>query len=173
MTDKKKTTVKKASTKKAGAPCKYKALLVKKTWEQIEQLVSRGMSRDFIAKFFDVNKDTLLKAIKEKGWESFDELKKFHDEDFFGQIKAKFKTRVLDEKDMSDKLLIYAMENYVLPKEQVKEEDSGNTKVVFVPIQDFGSPEKLQEAVLNQQSDLKDRMAERKRQLEEENNASK
>ncbi len=153
-------TEKKTVKKKMGAPQKYKALLTKKTWDQIEQLVSRGMSRTFIAKFFDVNKDTLLKAIREKGFDNFEDLRKHHEEDFFGQIKAKFKTRVIDKDDMSDKLLIYAMDNYVIPFEEFNKDKNKEEgiKVVYVPVADFSDPEKLQQAAQTQQENLEEQI---------------
>jgi len=170
MTEKKKPIKKTAAKRTVGAPPKYKALLTPKNWKKIEMLASCGHDRTFISKFFDVNKDTFLKALKEKGWENWEQMKQFHFQGFIGRGKAIYMKRI-ENKEVSDKLLMHFMDKIVLPLEEFnkkEKDDQQELKVVCLPVTSFGSEEQLQQAVINQQADTMEELAKRKAQFEKE-----
>jgi hypothetical protein len=155
--------------KSVGQPSKVKELIKANNWKKIVDYIEYQMPRDAIAKLMGCNKDTLLKAIKEKGYESYQDLKNQVEGNFrfenkkkiFGEIKAG---------TASDKVKLFWLEKYCLPFEEFnkKQEEENNVKTVYVPIVDFGSPEEMQKHVEMQQSKLKEELNEQKRKLDGE-----
>lgn len=157
--------------KKVGQPSKVNELIKANNWKKIVDYIEYQMPRDAIAKLMGCNKDTLLKAIKEKGYDSFQDLKNQVESHFrfenkkkiFGEIKAG---------TASDKVKLFWLEKYCLPFEEFnkKETEESNVKTVYVPIVDFGSPEEMQKHVEMQQKKLQDELNEQKSKLDNEDN---
>lgn len=154
-------TQKKTTRKTAGRPNKVNELCEPKNWERIVDYTEYMMSREAICKFMDCNKDTLLKAIKKKGFKDFQDLKEHCSQN----VRYAMKKQVFDEiknGKASDKIKIYYLENYVLPFEEhmqeVKEENNNN--IVFVPVNNFGSPEDMRKFAEQQQDNLEAEIAE-------------
>jgi hypothetical protein len=179
MTDKKKPVVKKKAIKKtvekplvkkpAGKPSKVNELLKDESWNKIEEYMEYMMSREAICQFMGCNKDTLLKVVKAKGFDSFIDFKNKTAQHFRFQMKKKVFSDVKNGV-ASDKIKIYYMDNYVLPFEEFnqKTEENENVKIVVLPVADFGSPEKLQDAIVKQQQGMIEKMQEHERKLEED-----
>lgn len=159
-------TQKKTTRKTAGRPNKVNELCEPKNWERIVDYTEYMMSREAICKFMDCNKDTLLKAIKKKGFKDFQDLKEHCSQN----VRYAMKKQVFDEiknGTASDKIKIYYLENYVLPFEehmQEKQEETNSNTIVYIPVADFADPQKLQAAAQKQQEDLEDRINQHMRE---------
>ncbi len=146
-----------------GAPSKVKELLKPANWKKITEYTEYQMPRNAIASLMGVNKDTLLKAMREKGYESFEDFRNQREclmrfdmkRKIFGEIKSG---------QASDKIKELYIKEYILPFEEwnQKQEENNEVKTIVVPVADFKSVEDLQQYAENQQAELSERLNEQK-----------
>lgn len=142
------------TTKRKGRTNKVKLLQQKKNWEKIVDYTEYMMTREAICKFMDCSKDTFLKALKEQGYKDWNDFKSQVELNMYSNVKRKFFSRLKDD-DVSDKLLIFGMEKYVIPNEEFSQEKNDEAvKIVYVPVSDFGNPEDMRKFAEQQQDDL-------------------
>ena len=154
-----------------GAPSKVKELLKPANWKKITEYTEYQMPRNAIASLMGVNKDTLLKAMREKGYESFEDFRNQREclmrfdmkRKIFGEIKSG---------QASDKIKELYIKEYILPFEEwnQKEEVSEEVKTVYVPINTFSNPQELQQFAENQQANLISRLNQEKADLDSKEN---
>lgn len=146
---------------KRGAPAKYKALLTPKNWQKIELYTQLCTSRDAIASIMGVNKDTLLKAIKEKGHDDFKDFQSKMFEIMRGNVKTKIYMDIMTD-NCSPAVTNNFLNNYVIPFEEwnQKQEDGegDNIKIVTVPVHEFSTDNDLQAFAEKQQAELMERL---------------
>lgn len=161
-------------TNKMGAPLKYKELLKPANFKKIEEYTKYQMPRNAIASLMGVNKDTLLKALKEKGFDNFEDFKLKQENLMRFSMKKKIFGEVLSGK-ASDRIKELYIKEYVLPFEEFNqvEEKTEEVKTIYIPINTFDNPEQLQMHVENQQQSLIEKLNQEKEELDRKENNDK
>jgi hypothetical protein len=162
------------TSKSVGAPAKWSELIKPANWKKIEEFTKYQMPRDAIAAVMGVNKDTLLKALKSKGYESFELFKLVNENEMRHSMKRKIFGEVLSGK-ASDRIKELYIKEYVLPFEEFNqiEQKTEEVKTIYVPINTFDTPEELQTHVENQQASLVDKLNREKEELDRKENDKK
>lgn len=167
------------SKKNVGRPELYKDLMKPKNWNKILKMIANFDTRDYICAEFNVNKDTFLKAIKEKSeedganFETFKDLQNIMIAGKRNKIRKKFFEMV--ESKNSEKLMIYCMEKYILPFEEFnqQENENENIKVMYVPISTYNDQKELAKLAEQQQKEIaeaiKVQQAEMTKNMEDKN----
>ena len=165
MTDKKKV-VKKATTKKktAGAPTKYDKLLLPNNFQKIVEMTRRGMPRDVVALMMDVNYDTLLKALKAKGFLNFKDFAQKQELIFRDMVKVKYYDHLMSD-NATEKIIIDSM-NRVEKKEECEKEEVevDKPKVIIMSNSEDMTDDEIVEETMSQQDDLMERIKQHRLQ---------
>lgn len=160
-----------SNKKNVGRPEVYKELIKTKNWNKILKMIENFDTRDYICAEFKVNKDTFLKAIKEKSkeeganFETFKDLQSIMLNGKRNKIRKKFFEMV--ESKNSEKLMIYCMDKYILPFEEFNKKESENEhiKVIYVPIQNYNDPNELAKLAEQQQKELADAIKKQQQEI--------